>query len=149
MLLPILTVGSSLTLIAARGWPHHKAPGQFLSRSNVEHVNTTILNTTSTVEFTYDSSIGLDAPKVHPVNRTTWDWWYFDVVSDELASGDLSSLAITFFIASPFGYEPLTDNTTTLASTIMGTFKNGTPIFINGYPDQATVVSEGDVTDGQ
>ena len=148
MFLPVLLMGSSLTLAAADRWPHHDAPGHF-SRSSVQHVNTTILNTTSMVEFTYDPLIGLDAPKVLPVNRTTWDWWYFDVVSDELASGDLSSLAVTFFIASPFGYEPLTNYTTTLASTIMGTFKNGTPIFINGYPDQATVRSEGDVSAGQ
>lgn len=52
-------------------------------------------NATSTVDFT-SSATGLDAPKVHPVNASAVDWWYFDVVSTD----PNSSASVVFVFAS-------------------------------------------------
>lgn len=49
----------------------------------------------STVQFVAGPD-GLDAPKVSPINATTYDWWYFDVVS---SSNPGYSVVVVFFAA--------------------------------------------------
>ena len=102
----------------------------------------------SSVQFTYPGT-GLDSPKVKPVNKTTFDWWYFDAVSSDLDSGDLSSVVLTFFDATPGGFEALSNKSTKLEASITGSFKNGTRFGVSAYPTEAVVVTEGDASSGR
>lgn len=112
-------------------------------RSDVFHIDWKPRKVPSQVEFEY-SGAGLDGPKVKPANTTTFDWWYFDAVSDDLASGDLSSVVLVFYDATPGGFAALSNKTTKLEASITGSFKDGTPFGISGYPAEATVISNRD-----
>ena len=72
-------------------------PRSSSSSHDVYYIHPKPENVTSNVEFKY-SGTGLDAPKVEPVNTTTFDWWYFDAVSSDLASADLSSVVAKFLM---------------------------------------------------
>jgi len=110
-------------------------------------VNTTLLNTTSDVEWTY-AGTSLDGPKVHPVNATTFDWWYFDAVSSNLAQGDLSSVVINFYTLSSVAFPSNSNTSTILDTSISGTFANGTPFGFDAYPAHATIATYGDSSAG-
>jgi len=66
------------------------------------------LNGTSTVQFQVESLEGFDGPKIDFYNATSSQWWYFDVVSNDLSQ----SVVITFMgnspgaLDSPPGYLP-------------------------------------------
>jgi hypothetical protein len=53
----------------------------------------------SEVQFTSCAS-GADSPRVNPINATTFDWWYFDAVSDD----GTQALTIIFFTSSYIGF---------------------------------------------
>ncbi|KAK5113916.1 hypothetical protein LTR85_010449 [Meristemomyces frigidus] len=111
------------------------------------YISSALTSETSTVEWTYNGT-SLDGPKVHPVNSTTFDWWYFDAVSSDLSSGDLSSVVITFYTASHEGFGALSNDTTILETSITGTLSDGTPFDFAKFPTEATVVTEGDGSAG-
>jgi len=52
------------------------------------------VNGTSSVQFAVDGPF--DGPKADFFNQTTYQWWYYDVVSDDLSQ----SIVLTFFIGS-------------------------------------------------
>ncbi|EKM52086.1 uncharacterized protein PHACADRAFT_128256 [Phanerochaete carnosa HHB-10118-sp] len=52
----------------------------------------------SNVQLT-SSTLGFDAPKTLPINGSSFDWWYFDVVSEDLDY----SLVLVFFAATANG----------------------------------------------
>lgn len=115
-----------------------------------EHVSYQLLNTTSTAQWTYNCTAGgLDGPKVKPVNSTTFEWWYFDAVSANISSGDLSSVVVVFYTASPDGF-PTSDNDSTILDTsITGSFADGTPFSFYAFPAEATISTEGDGSAGE
>ncbi|CAI6335577.1 unnamed protein product [Periconia digitata] len=98
-------------------------------------VPSTIPEGPSEVTFT-SSEYGLDAPKVSPLNRTTYDWWYFDVVSDGKCNNGsdtgLSAMTIVFHTAGgPEAFPPLAylyrqNFTSANLVQISTTFANGT-----------------------
>lgn len=53
----------------------------------------------SQVQFTSCAS-GADGPRVYPINATTFDWWYFDAVSDD----GTQALTVIFFTSSFIGF---------------------------------------------
>ncbi|KAK4919627.1 hypothetical protein LTR49_012691 [Elasticomyces elasticus] len=112
------------------------------------YLNSTILTTPSTAEFTYPGT-GLDGPKVHPVNGTNFDWWYFDAVSDDLPNGDLSSVIIVFYTLSHVAFFGQRQNDSVLAVSIAGTLRDGTRSYINLQPGEATITTLGDSSAGQ
>ncbi|KAK4952814.1 hypothetical protein LTR10_009622 [Elasticomyces elasticus] len=112
------------------------------------YLNSTILTTPSTAEFTYPGT-GLDGPKVHPVNGTNFDWWYFDAVSDDLPNGDLSSVIIVFYTLSQTAFFGQRQNDSVLAVSIAGTLRDGTRNYINLQPGEATITTLGDSSAGQ
>ena len=87
--------------------------------------------------------------QVRPVNSSTYDWWYFDAVSSDVANGDLSSVVVVFYDATPGGFEALSNKTTKLETSITGSFKDGTPFGISAYPAEAVVITEGDTSTGK
>ncbi|CZR53415.1 uncharacterized protein PAC_03293 [Phialocephala subalpina] len=74
-----------------------------------------------TADFT-SSHLGLDGPKLSAVNSTSFDWWYFDVVSTDRKS----SLVVVFYTALPsaFPFLPASTDVTTVGIYIG--FPNGT-----------------------
>jgi len=50
------------------------------------------VNGTSTVQFTVDSNTGFDGPKIDFYNATSSQWWYFDVVSNDLTQSVVMTL---------------------------------------------------------
>jgi hypothetical protein len=59
-------------------------------------------------EVTWRSgAAGFDAPKISPVNATTWDWWYFDAVQSPAPEGERASVVVTFYTAVPTGFDLL------------------------------------------
>ncbi|KAJ7449424.1 hypothetical protein B0H11DRAFT_2056792 [Mycena galericulata] len=106
-----------------------------------------IQNGSSTAQFT-SSAFGIDAPKVSPINASSFDWWYFDVVSNEPTS-NLASVVITFFTSSQPAFPLLSPSDSVLSAYIWVTFPNGTlwSGIANGE-ENATVTSHGDNTTG-
>ena len=68
----------------------------------------------------------LDGPKVNALNRTSYDWWYFDAVS----STTNASIVLVFYIATDMGFPFLLPGSG-LSFNIFATFENGTSIY---YP---------------
>ncbi|KKK19522.1 hypothetical protein ARAM_003490 [Aspergillus rambellii] len=60
----------------------------------------------SEVQWTYCEG-GLDGPKVVPINSSTWDWWYFDVVQPFTASGEQASVVAVLYTATAGGFQML------------------------------------------
>ncbi|KAK9454614.1 hypothetical protein V1511DRAFT_460829 [Dipodascopsis uninucleata] len=52
---------------------------------------------------------GADGPKTTPINETSYDWWYFDVVSPDAKNG----IVVVFMVSSPEAFAPTSfaDNT--------------------------------------
>ena len=92
-------------------------PRSSSSSRDVYYIHLKPENVVSNVVFKY-SGAGLDAPKVKPVNTTTFNWWYFDAVSSDLASGDLSSVVVNFFDATGRGFEALSNTKTKVSQAI-------------------------------
>ncbi|EJU01403.1 hypothetical protein DACRYDRAFT_100352 [Dacryopinax primogenitus] len=65
------------------------------------------VNGTSTTQFTVDGPF--DAPKSNFYDETTWEWWYFDAVSDDLDQAIvivfmINAIAATGSSAAPFNF---------------------------------------------
>ena len=56
-----------------------------------------MVSTLPTTALFTSSSFGFDGPKAHPINLTTYDWWYFDAVSADA----MQSIVVVFFTVSP------------------------------------------------
>ncbi|KAJ5365554.1 Hydroxyneurosporene synthase [Penicillium concentricum] len=103
------------------------------SRSGSYHIPNTIQNGTSKVRFdvptpetTLDAEtlFSLDAPQIDPINGSVFDWWYFDVVSEENPD---DSLVITFFTSSMNAFPFLRANESSILNVwIWASFANGT-----------------------
>lgn len=109
--------------------------------SHIYHIPSAVSNRSSTAHFISTAS-GLDSPKVHPVNASAFEWWYFDVVSN--APGSLASLAVTFYTTTANAF-PLLEpsNTVTLVRTELS-FPNGTLWTASLPAHGATVVTDDD-----
>ncbi|KAJ6513052.1 hypothetical protein C8R45DRAFT_333173 [Mycena sanguinolenta] len=104
-------------------------------------------NGTSQVDLVATAT-GLNAPKVHPINASAYDLWYFDVV----ATVSNASVVIVFFDTPPgtFPFPPGSYNSSLLV-TLAITFPNGTLASTAtkvALADNATVVAEGEGSSG-
>ncbi|KAF7791461.1 hypothetical protein EIP86_002477 [Pleurotus ostreatoroseus] len=73
------------------------------SAASVDIIPGNTSTTYSNAQFTSQATL-FDGPKVQPINDTTADWWYFDVVSSDLNY----TLVITFFAATHDSLWPAT-----------------------------------------
>jgi hypothetical protein len=102
----------------------------------------------SIAQFISGSS-GLDGPKMNPeINATSFDWWYFDAVSDS----NSCAIVIVFYMSTDLGF-PFVLPLSTLSVDIFATFEDGTLVFLplNDAPlsaGSATVVTDGDGSSG-
>lgn len=94
-----------------------------------------VTNVPSVVEM-LSTEAPLDGPKVIPVNSTTFDWWYFDAVSEDASQ----SLTINFYSApySALGFGAELDTLNFVH--ISGNFPNKT-MFVAAVPAQDSYVS--------
>jgi hypothetical protein len=95
----------------------------------------------SSAQFTYPG-YGLDGPRVDHVNSTVFDWWYFDMVSDNVAEGDLSSVVAVFHDGTSGGFQTLLESPNKLPMTLAGTFPNGTIWRTYSFVSEAVVVAD-------
>jgi hypothetical protein len=89
--------------------------------------------------------IALDSPKLDILNSSTWDWWYFDVVSYSLDQ----TISVVFTISDPvnFAAQDLFNETTFVQ--IHARFLNETR-YLNLFPAKlATIKTEGEGSWGQ
>ena len=102
---------------------------------------------TSVAQFVSDAS-GLDSPKVHPNNATSFDWWYFDAVSND----NLASVVIVFYLSTDLGFPFLLPGSA-ISVDIFVSFDDGTYLFLplNDLPStagEATIVTDGNGSSG-
>ena len=95
----------------------------------------------SFAQFTYPD-YALDAPRVANVNSTAFDWWYFDMISDDVANGDLSSVVAVFHDGTSGGFQTLAESSNKLPMTLGGTFSNGTIFRTYTFNSQAIVAAD-------
>lgn len=101
-------------------------------------------NGPSTVQFTSSSS-GFDGPKITNLNATTFDLWYFDVISYDASS----SIVIVFFTAEPQALFPgAVDLGTADYVEIFVTTDDGVNFVTAFGADSLTVVTSGDGSSG-
>ncbi|KAK1044526.1 hypothetical protein LTR74_018276 [Friedmanniomyces endolithicus] len=122
-------------------WPTPSDP-------TIDNVNSSLLTVSTEVEWT-STGTSLNGPKVHPVNSTNFDWWYFDAVSSNVHGGDLSSIVINFYTASPGGIETVSNTSTVLDTSISGIWANGSAFGFDAYPSGAVIFTEGNSSDGR
>lgn len=102
----------------------------------------------SVAQFVSDAS-GLDGPKMDPeINSTSFDWWYFDAVSEN----NSCAVVIVFYMTTDLGF-PFVPPLSTLSVDIFATFEDGSLVFLplNNPPlsaGSATVVTDGDGSSG-
>jgi hypothetical protein len=84
---------------------------------------------TSTADF-------LDGPKLSAINSTSWDWWYFDVVSPDLKN----SITIVFYTALSTGVYVLVPSSVV---TVVGIYPqiNGNTSFFNLDASEAIITT--------
>lgn len=94
----------------------------------------------SSAQFTYPG-YGLDGPRVDHVNSTVFELWYFDMVSDNVADGDLSSVVAVFYDGTSGGFQSMTESSNKLPMAFAGTFPNGTVWRTYTFMDEAVVIA--------
>jgi hypothetical protein len=100
-----------------------------------------IENGATPAQFTYPG-YALDGPRVDHVNSTSFEWWYFDMVNDNVANGDLSSVVAVFHDGTSGGFQAMTDSPNKLPMSLAGTFPNGTVWWVWTYADVAVVTAD-------
>lgn len=86
-----------------------------------------------------DSLLALDKPQVSNITNSTFDWWYFDAVSD---TDPRESLVVTFFAAPATAFPFIKSTDSVLIAYIWATFANGS-IFARYQPATLATVSGG------
>lgn len=125
-LLVALTVSASPTDFSVR------------RRATIKHISSQAA--IGNIQASFTSTTPLDAPQLSAVNSTSFDWWYFDVVSTDLTR----SLVIVFYTALPTAFPFLPASSTITKVGVYATYPNGT--ITGGYLDATEAVI---TTDGQ
>jgi hypothetical protein len=115
------------------------APSGVLSQCFPDTITySTTQSLTSHVQYT-SCDHAADGPKVWPIDLVSYDWWYFDAVSDD----GKEAVTIVFFASSALGFIDTTSVESILNVAITGTFANGTTTGDSALATSATVTSAG------
>jgi hypothetical protein len=97
------------------------------------------------VQFTSGPSAA-DGPRVFPINATTFDWWYFDAVSDD----GTQAVTIIFFTSSyiGFSFNP-TSAIDPLNIYVFANFPNGTSTSFPVPATSVTITTDGNGATGE
>jgi hypothetical protein len=118
---------------------HVEADHYQLSSHSITKIPSIVSNDTSVANY-ISNIYGPDIPQVKPIDEAVIDWWYFDVVSD-----DLHTSADAFFYATPI---LVGDGEHTLFVSFSARFANGTSFNANVTAESATVVMDGNGSAG-
>jgi hypothetical protein len=77
----------------------------------------------------------LDAPHLALVNSTSWEWWYYDVISPD----GYSSFAMAFFATPRSGFFLLPDFESIDLVSVWGSFPNGSAFTVSVPAEKANV----------
>lgn len=118
------------------------------SATTVTIIPNTPIEQLATSQFISDSS-AFDGPKIQENNVTTFDWWYFDAVSNT----DNQSVVVVLFVATNQSFIGLDSATSILSAIVCGGFNDGTNVAIQvddlpGALGSATIITEGDGASG-
>lgn len=104
----------------------------------VDVISGVLADGASNVQFT-SPGYGFDAAKVKPLNGSTFDWWYFDVVSSDATQ----SIVLIFFDASSNGLAPgLASSTPSAVWATAGiTLPDGSSLNGEAFGEDMTVVT--------
>jgi hypothetical protein len=133
----LLLILFAFLLSSATSTRHPRAP-----KSTVA-IPTTTLTAPSIGDF-FSTPNSLDGPKLHPVNVTTPEWWYFDVVSPDLKT----SLVITFFTATNDSFPLLHTIPDVDSIFIWVSFPNGTLWEAQVPATKAVITTDGEGASG-
>ncbi|KAJ5517843.1 hypothetical protein N7453_000265 [Penicillium expansum] len=111
--------------------------------TGLTHEADTVANEPSVVEM-LSTKAPFDGPKVIPVNASTFDWWYFDVVSEDASQ----SLTVNFYSAphSALGFGAELDSINYVH--VSGVFPNGTMFNSAVVAEDSYVRTVGDGSSG-
>jgi hypothetical protein len=145
------TLGLSALATAQQSPPLNAGAGtlisSFINNANLPlslDVFPSILSNGTTANVSWSSSPHtLDAAKIFPINDTSYQWWWFDVVSPDASS----SVVLIFYTATNDGFALLPPNVGATSVAIVSKLPNGTVIAENLAASEA-VVASGDVLDG-
>jgi hypothetical protein len=113
---------------------------------NTNTFSTILFDGPSQVQFTSCPSQA-DGPRVFPINATTFDWWYFDAVSDD----GTKALTVIFFTSSyiGFSFDPLSA-VDPLNVWVFSSFGDGLPATVFPVPAvSVTTTSDGNGASGE
>ncbi|KAJ7142929.1 hypothetical protein C8R44DRAFT_568841, partial [Mycena epipterygia] len=113
--------------------------------SRVYDIPAAVSNGSSTAQF-ISAATGLDAPKIHPVNSSAFDWWYFDVVSTDPSS--LASVVVVFYTTTATAFPFFVPLDSVTWAEIDVSFPNGTVFRAAATADGATVTVDENVSSG-
>src|SRR5436190_6567 len=119
MSFPLLALLGIVSLLTSKT-ASRSLPRSLPSHSAIEYSSVPV-NGESLVQFESGPS-GLDAPKISFVNASVFDWWYFDVVSED----QKSSMVFTFFTSTVTAFPFLEDPNNILQVNVWASFPNGT-----------------------
>ncbi|KAJ7171251.1 hypothetical protein C8R46DRAFT_1216831 [Mycena filopes] len=115
------------------------------SSAKIFNIPATVSSGSSTALFN-STATDLDAPKVHPINGSSFDWWYFDVVSTDPKSP--ASVVVIFYTVAGAAFPFLSPSDAITRAQIFVSFPNGTQFTTITDAAGATVVSDGNVSSG-
>ena len=109
--------------------------------TSVDNVPAAVVNGSSD-SITTSVAYGFDSPKIRPVNSSSWDWWYFDVVSEDAQS----SAVVVFYTAPETGFvfaEAPTDSILEASLSVILPGSDGHPetISVVNFAEKATIVT--------
>ncbi|KIY53782.1 hypothetical protein FISHEDRAFT_32652 [Fistulina hepatica ATCC 64428] len=113
-------------------------------KKSVHVIPATVSSGTSVAQFVSGSD-ALDGPMVAPVNASAFDWWYFDVVSEDYQN----SMVIIFF-TTPNTSFPFTASSTDILEVIMTAQTPDDATFYDGgaFATEAIVMTDGNGASG-
>jgi hypothetical protein len=134
-----------LTLLGIVSLLTSKTASHSLPRSHpVVEYSSIPVNGESLVQFE-SAPNGFDAPKISVVNASVFDWWYFDVVSED----QKSSMVFTFFTSTVAAFPFLEDPNNVLQVNVWASFPNGTITSLVTHADHAVVTARKDGSAGK
>ncbi|KAJ7660277.1 hypothetical protein DFH06DRAFT_1194162 [Mycena polygramma] len=117
------------------------------SASRTFDIPAAVSNSSSSTALFTSAANGLDEPKIHPVNTSAFDWWYFDVVSTDPKS--LASVVVIFYTSSTTAFPFLPPSDSTTLAQIFVSFPNGTLFNATANAESATVRTDENFSSGE
>ncbi|KAK9326703.1 hypothetical protein V1520DRAFT_366045 [Lipomyces starkeyi] len=96
----------------------------------------------SSIMVTTSSQGAFDGPKLSSVNSTSFDWWYFDICSEE------ASVQVIFFTGTPTAIGHASSIPLVTFATLHGLFPNGTEFDYEVPSVTVDIATDGDGSSG-